>query len=1154
MTEQGDVATTAEHPFERFEAAVRGLIKSVEVPVLGLLGGLLPAAARAAIQQDLHESMTVRSYARRLDKYPALFGVWLAEHVMYGVGIDGHFSLYPHLQRALGGLAHISNDERDLLWRAFRRAMFKLGIQPLTGRSGNYMADEYIRQAGVPIAYADDLAVRMLHLAKRIGLPDEDDQEGLLTWQSALLNKLSAPFSITARRALERDTQAYYVRAFLRVHANGGHPTNADALEEALAKAFVTESGAGTIRRAAIPQLLYRDGVLGVLFPPTASQVEYELRCGDMQRALRVDAEGGFRPLPSGLHQEVIVQRPDGERVLSVKLWADAMANRLLLFNAEGRLRAAAQLNQEEPIELAPGRYVALCRFEPTSPEQWEELSETPRLVEAPMVVPVAGDVVVRNGPAHLAISGYDLPTFSLDGRVKGSLERLEFWYGTIKATVEVPSDWRQSPDQTYELRVSCGQDRSSVTLELDEGGRATARLSSALSCLPTAPGLRRLVIELARVGDARTVQRQSILYWFGLDGVSYGLRFIYNARPKNLISSSCAGLTVGEKSAEPTDDQSRLVRMGFDIGGGRAVHLSWNRPGIFVEVEQPLLDGSTSTIARSLGATEMVSLTSPKSIVVCASEPGYITLGSMRAFVDFARFPRKVFPASLLASRIEPGARTLAYETEGGGASLPLLELSQPHVATKVMTERLGNLLTVKVYVIGEATDAAVSGKEMSTGREASAELKLLAGTWHQSELARMQVYCAPQGNGHVIYALIDVTTLKPGVWTLGFGARIGGTWGRIEDADEGRISVAVAVDALGSEIPGAEVVQSAKHLELSEVAARLTRLNEHFRQPWSPACWEQQAWLGQYFTVLADRLRDHEGEFVGEIADMAMARPADDVKPGFIAKQSIGASLSKVFAQQRPSYRRINTKPHPLSVALRAIPELRGSVAPAFGAVIHPCAAMAFKNATEVMQGRRPRCFELARYRLLLTQMHVEAAHRLDDHLFLPGNGELLGPLHLAHAWRDLERGFDSSQLLPSSRRAAAIALARTLYRRSSTFDQTEPSGLSGQTLVLHLQESRALEMEPGQELRQEHIERIANACAWLAWHCRMESRRPGALDAFQASLNTLRQQVEVMGPAVSDCVGYYLHVAPAMFSFYLLLWELVMSVELDPIVQNV
>jgi hypothetical protein len=65
-----------------------------------------------------------------LDQYPALFGVWLAEHIMAAIGQDGHFSLYPYLQRAIGVSGEPLTNDKDLLWRAFRRAMLKLGIQP----------------------------------------------------------------------------------------------------------------------------------------------------------------------------------------------------------------------------------------------------------------------------------------------------------------------------------------------------------------------------------------------------------------------------------------------------------------------------------------------------------------------------------------------------------------------------------------------------------------------------------------------------------------------------------------------------------------------------------------------------------------------------------------------------------------------------------------------------------------------------------------------------------------------------------------------------------------------------------------------------------------------------------------------------------------
>ena len=1140
--------------FELYEEHLQALVRRSETPVLGLLGTLLPADARDAIRNDLAVMPSAKAYSQRLEKYPALFGVWLAEHVMLGLGQDGHFSLYPHLKKAIGASTELTSGEKELLWRAFRSAMFKLGIEPLSRVSGaHFMVDEYVRQAGVPIAFADDLALRMIQVAERVGLPDEDDQEGLLIWQSALANQLMPPFSVTARKAVERDSLGYYTRAFVRVHLNGGQAAGKDPLEQALAKAFAAD-GVSHLRRAAIPQLLYRDGALGVLFPPADRAVGFKVECGGQVASVRLDAEGGFWPLPAGLHGEVVVHRDDGERVLSVSLWPDSLSNKLLIFSAEGRLRAPARLAQEDPVELAPGRYLALCRFEPSNLDDWYEVNESPLLVEVPLEVRPGAELLIKNGPAAVTLVGQNQPSLSLSGPSKGSLERLEFWYSDIEAHIEVPGDWLQNTTSQFEVRVAHGDRRASLSVTLDESHRAIVKLSEAIAHLDLGSGLWRLVLELGRAGEARVAQRQSVLYWGGLKSVSYGLKFSYENPPNNLIASSCAGLKVGATQMDPTDDHSRFIRIAFDVGGGRLIHFSWHRPGVFVEVQVPGADGSTASIARPLGVAETVSLTSPKTIVVSASEPGYISLGSMRTFVDFSQKASKAFPASLLASRLEPGARALKYETASGKVAVDLLVLSQPHVATDVKTERLANVFEVRVVVSGEPTDVAVTGHELSSGREARAEHELMAGIWHTNELARMQVYAAPAGNSHVVHVLIDIETLKPGIWLLGFGARIGGVWGRLQDGDEGRIAVAFAVDVVGKEIPGKEVVAAAGALELPDVAAQLTRLNEHFRQCWSPVCWEQQQWLPPYFSALVDRLRDNETHYVTELVDMAMCRPPEDGRPGYLSMQFAPAWLNHAFSQQRAIYKRVNIKPHPLSIALRATVELKGAIAPAFGTVLHPTAALSFANLAEVMHGRRPRGFNLATYREALQQTKLEGAYQLEDELFLPKEGELLGPLHLAHCWRDLERGLEFSQRMPNNRKSAALALAKKLALHRSNFDQTVFNALKGQPLLLRLGKPHGDQLDDSEQLKWERMEHVALASAWLAWFCRLEQRQPGALNGFHSLLGNLRKQVEVPGGTIVDCIAYYLQVAPAMFAFYLLLWELVQTVELDPVIQNV
>jgi hypothetical protein len=213
-----------------------------------------------------------------------------------------------------------------------------------------------------------------------------------------------------------------------------------------------------------------------------------------------------------------------------------------------------------------------------------------------------------------------------------------------------------------------------------------------------------------------------------------------------------------------------------------------------------------------------------------------------------------------------------------------------------------------------------------------------------------------------------------------------------------------------------------------------------------------------------------------------------------------------------------------------------------------------MAFANIAEIMNGRRPKGFNLITYREVLQQTKIEGAYQLEDELFLPNEGELLGPLHLAHCWSDLERGFVFSQLEPNIRKNAALALAKKLALHRNNFDQAVFKGLKGQPLLLRLGKPTGEQLDEGEQLKLEQMEQIALAGAWLAWYCRLESRQPGVLSDFHTMLGNLRKQVEIPGGTLADCIAYYLQVAPAIFSFYLLLWELVQTVELDPIVQDV
>ena len=143
----------------QLEKEVIKAIRESDAPFLGLLGEAFTGDARDAMDKAIAANPTLAGYVARLESHPAMFAVNLVWHVMHGMGQDGIFSLYPHIIKALGMNRELNQSEREPLWHAFRRTLLLLGLEPSARTSGtHFMVDEYVRQAGVPLPFVDDLA------------------------------------------------------------------------------------------------------------------------------------------------------------------------------------------------------------------------------------------------------------------------------------------------------------------------------------------------------------------------------------------------------------------------------------------------------------------------------------------------------------------------------------------------------------------------------------------------------------------------------------------------------------------------------------------------------------------------------------------------------------------------------------------------------------------------------------------------------------------------------------------------------------------------------------------------------------------------------------------------------------------------------------
>jgi len=103
------------------EKVVLRSIRESDAPFLGLLGETFTQEIREAMANAIAANPTVNGYINRLESHPGLFAANLAWYVMHGMGQGGHFSLYPHVQKALRIRQEPGQTEREPLWRAFRR-------------------------------------------------------------------------------------------------------------------------------------------------------------------------------------------------------------------------------------------------------------------------------------------------------------------------------------------------------------------------------------------------------------------------------------------------------------------------------------------------------------------------------------------------------------------------------------------------------------------------------------------------------------------------------------------------------------------------------------------------------------------------------------------------------------------------------------------------------------------------------------------------------------------------------------------------------------------------------------------------------------------------------------------------------------------------
>lgn len=1137
----------------QLEEKLKRLIKESDAPFLGLFGESLDEATKTAIEIAVIAKPGVQSYTNHLRTFPALFSVNLTSHLMQGMGQTGHFDIYPHLQRAIGTDKDFTQTEKEKLWKAFRLALLSLGYQPSPRTSGpHHMADEYLRQTGVPLRYVDDLAERMISFARAVGLPEDDNPESVANWQLLLDSKLGLPFSVTARNAIQKDTRGYYTHTFLKVHdANGQTTATSNALEKAMARAFQRQPGTSTFKRAVVPYLCNNEGVLGI-FVPGGENREFELNVDGERQYFRSGADEKFITINADIPKEVTVKSLGNNQSNKYTLWEDSKSNRLLIFNDRGLFREGAQIGQS--IDLPPGIYQIISRFEPEGID-CNELLDDPGLYSFDLTITPSKTHFLKNGVATLTIHGENQPFADWRGDRKVTKEGVEFFFGETNLDIEFPTDWLSISGYDYLLSISASGFNKScdIPFSFDETGKTTVSISEIVRIHGWKPSFGRIKAEVFRLGERRALLRTSILYWHGLKTITRELKFDCHELPHNLEKVLSENIEANGSTIRSSDGLSRTIRLAFKIDERRNQTLTWNIPGVFIEVEQPSERGGIQRLKRPIGSVEVVSYASPKQIIVMASDPGELRIGNWSQKVDFSRNPSKHLPAALLASRITPQANTLTYRNAVTGIELELLKLAQPHNVNKVTAYIKNDEYVIRIHSPKEIEAISVNAFDVFSGKDIDIQLKANQGNYSTQLFGRSQLMCVrSEDGGFTSYVHLSLDDWPKGAWIFRFEASIDGSWGHLEDKEQRQFATSLVSK---EEEPGHIFLSGNALATSSALTSWLSQLNVlsdkeslqvlgrahqaslvHYTYEFK----EQVPWLEKMWSMLLDRWKDREHDAGPGLINLLGVSPSEETQGNLLFPRQIQTVLPKVLALPADAYKNITTNDHPVMEALRLLPDIENQYPSLFPAPLHFAAAAGFSNFIEFSRGAAPKGFSLATYTAALPSfLSPIDRYRLGEDSFQIKPGDYLGPLHYLHAVQELEQVYDSTTA-NGSIMGETIGLAAYIRRTLPSLtneDSPDMTGLSPH--IIPWPADPNMVMPDSAHQRAENLDNIARLLSWYAYHCRLEHKLPGELEAFHKKLIASGVRVRLV-------MTYLLQVGESLFAYYLLLWEFIIKAK--------
>lgn len=1116
-----------------FEAKLRSILDSESAPIMGpclesirsqspeILQDPILKAIRRNLSAGSHSVLGIVNFLRRL---PTVTVLMITEKISEAYGEENEYAVHHAIAELLGQKVDqsLSNSERKLVWREFRQACNRLGLVLNSRENGvGYMVEEFLHQAGLPLSFVPKVTELMLKTASEVGLPDEDDPVGISRWQECLLDHMKY-LPPTAKKSIKADQTGFYIRTFLRTYVS---PRTARQGSIAGIMAGVVEQSrnqglvSGHTRALRIPRLLWRNDELLVELPP--NDEDWSITVDGEVRTFRGSFLTEDVPILSSLPQMIEVRGAGFAQ--SHTLWPDKADNRFLIFDSEERLLCSSALGQTA-ITIPPGEYTFVLRFEPDGLNaDVHPVNCDPDIYALPVALQPGQVFGLQRGPGRIDIEAETRPWIRFGGKSIETIEGDQVW-STDGSFVEVAtgniSKSEEPSTRRYILRFSASN-REIGTAVPNNNQTSIDPVSQSL-----APGIHRIVVELCQEGTQRSVVRTAALFWKGFDRQDPDGRLLCREWPNNIVDVGCENATLHKDKKEicPRDRSKCSFFTEFVVAQTRSLILEWAIPGVFMQLD----DYSSNPVehfAISPGATLAAPSFSRQVLRVRSTEEGQIFLQG-----NFLKSIRSNHPLSLhvasLAEMLGSGTGELTFSAPT--QHLRLLQLSAPHLVHAFEVVRTPHEYRFRLEFAAPCSAVTLHCDNMLSAE--SIELSLNCDNPRDLiDKAKGRFESDGDRDGLFSYLLtFESCNWKPGAWLLSIDVQIGQRWGSPTNTRQDYVALGLLIAQDGTSAPTLTQVPNAfsEPHNREDRLARFVRVHRALQTCYTPESWLTISWLKTLWKNWLFSYSDSAASDQTDLIGCVTIQPPNGSPKSWFPLQRVESSFPQLFCLPAKDYASLQNTSGSLANSLATMSMLDQPLHqfPAHIFCVHLACGFGLQR---MFVGGAPSEFDFDEYCKALLSSPLQVSSFAS---WQPSPGGYLGRDHYHSAWERLRNRYRETLSGNDIRRQFAIPLCMQIRR-----DAPVPA-------VILQTRGRCHEPDSVEERFLEAIEIFVSS---LAASCRRDVRHPGALSTYR---DRLARSLPAHACSITDVFSYILQLAPDVFSFYLLLWEVILIGEFN------